>query len=248
VDALNLFDESGIISKMGAEEEEPDEMEEIVYSLEDDNRLNLEYYKNNILHFFVPISFVAASLLSSHEDMIPLSRIVKDFQFLKRLFWQEFIFDDRRDDLDEVNDVLSYLNSRGMIAALEHDGQVLVEVKGKGKTNLMPFAGLISNYMESYWVVIRGCMYLRKDAMSEKDWMRKIQQLGAKMYKKGEIRRAEAMSQSNYQSAMQFLQDTDIVHVSEARERGDKKEAKIFALAGNKAEMDSVRRRLFYFL
>jgi glycerol-3-phosphate O-acyltransferase len=232
LDALNLFADSGIISKMGAEEEEPDEMEEIVYSLEDDNRLNLEYYKNNILHFFVPISFVAASLLSSHEDMIPLSRIVKDFQFLKRLFWQEFIFDDRRDDLDEVNDVLSYLNSRGMIAALEHDGQVLVEVKGKGKTNLMPFAGLISNYMESYWVVIRGCMYLRKDAMSEK----------------GEIRRAEAMSQSNYQSAMQFLQDTDIVHVSEARERGDKKEAKIFALAGNKAEMDSVRRRLFYFL
>ena len=248
VDALNLFDESGVISKMGAEEEEPDEMEEIVYSLEDDNRLNLEYYKNNILHFFVPISFVAVSLLSSHEDMIPLNRIVKDFQFLKRLFWQEFIFDDQRDDLDEVNDVLSYLNSRGMIAALEHDGQALVEVKGKGKTNLMPFAGLISNYMESYWVVIRGCMYLRKDAMLEKNWMRKIQQLGAKMYKKGEIRRAEAMSQSNYQSAMQFLQDADIVHVSEASERGDKKEVKIFALAGNKAEMDSLRRRLFEFL
>ena len=248
VDALNLFEESGIISKMGAEEEEPDEMEEIVYSLEDNNRLNLEYYKNNILHFFVPISFVAASLFSSHEDMIPLNRIVKDFQFLKRLFWQEFIFDDRKDDLDEVNDVLAYLNSRGMIAALEQNGQALVEVKGKGKTNLVPFAGLISNYMESYWVVIRSCMYLRKGAASEKDWMRKIQQLGAKMYKKGEIRRAEAMSQSNYQSAIQFLQDADIVYASVASERGDRKEANIFALTGNKAEMDSVRRRLFEFL
>jgi glycerol-3-phosphate O-acyltransferase len=247
LDALNLFEESGIISKMGAEEE-PDEMEEIVYSLEDDNRLNLEYYKNNILHFFVPISFVAASLFSSHEDMVPLNRIVKDFQFLKRLFWQEFIFDDRKDDLDEVNDVLAYLNSRGMIAAWEQDGQALVEVKGKGKTNLMPFAGLISNYMESYWVVIRSCMYLRKGAMPEKDWLRKIQQHGAKMYKKGEIRRAEAMSQSNYQSAMQFLQDADIVYVSVASERGDKKEANIFALTGNKAELDSVRRRLFEFL
>lgn len=248
VDALNLFEESGIISKMGAEEEEPDEMEEIVYSLEDDNRLNLEYYKNNILHFFVPISFVAASLFSSHEDMIPLDRIVKDFQFLKRLFWQEFIFDDRKDDLDEVNDVLAYLNSKGMIAAFEQNGQALVEVKGKGKTNLMPFAGLISNYMESYWVVIRSSMYLRKGAMSERDWLRKIQQLGAKMYKKGEIRRAEAMSQSNYQSAMQFLQDADIVYVSVASERGDRKEANIFTLTGNKTELDSVRRRLFEFL
>jgi glycerol-3-phosphate O-acyltransferase len=248
VDALGLFDESGIISKMGAEEEEPDEMEEIVYSLEDDNRLNLEYYKNNILHFFVPISFVAASLFSSHEDMIPLNRIVKDFQFLKRLFWQEFIFDDRKDDLDEVNDVLAYLNGRGMIAAFEQSGQPVIEVKGKGKTNLMPFAGLISNYMESYWVVIRSIMYLRKRALSERDWMRKIQQLGAKMYKKGEIRRAEAMSQSNYQSAIQFLQDADIVYVSVASERGDRKEANIFALTGNKAELDSVRRRLFEFL
>jgi glycerol-3-phosphate O-acyltransferase len=247
LDALNLFEESGIISKMGAEEE-PDEMEEIVYSLEDDNRLNLEYYKNNILHFFVPISFVAASLFTSHEDMVPLNRIVKDFQFLKRLFWQEFIFDDRKDDLDEVNDVLAYLNNRGMIAAWEQDGQALVEVKGKGKTNLIPFAGLINNYMESYWVVIRSCTYLRKGAMPEKDWLKKIQQHGAKMYKKGEIRRAEAMSQSNYQSAVQFLQDADIVYVSVASERGDRKEANIFTLTGNKAELDSVRRRLFEFL
>jgi glycerol-3-phosphate O-acyltransferase len=247
VDAINLFDESGIISKVG-EEEEPDEMEEIVYSLEDDNRLSLEYYKNNILHFFVPISFVAASLLSSHEEMIPLNRILNDFQFLKRLFWQEFIFNERRDDLDEVNDVLAYLYSRGMIAALERDGQVLVEVKGRGQTNLMPFAGLISNYMDSYWVVIRGCMYLRKRAMSEKDWMRKIQQLGTKMYKKGEIRRAEAMSQLNYQNAMQFLEDADIVHVSEASAKGDRKETNIFTLTGNKMELDSVRRHLFEFL
>jgi len=248
VDALNLFDESGVISKMGGDEEEPDEMEETVYSLDDDNRLNLEYYKNNILHFFVSISFVAASLFSSHEDMISINRIVKDFQFLKRLFWQEFIFDDGRDDLDEVNDVLAYLNSRGMITVLEHVGQALVEVKGRGKTYLMPFAGLISNYMESYWVVIRGCMYLRKGALPEKDWMRKIQQLGAKMYKKGEIRRAEAMSQLNYQSAVEFLQGDDIVYVSEASERRDRKETKVFTLTGNKAELDSIRRRLFEFL
>ena len=223
-------------------------MEETVYSLDDDNRLNLEYYKNNILHFFVSISFVAASLFSSHEDMISINRIVKDFQFLKRLFWQEFIFDDGRDDLDEVNDVLAYLNSRGMITVLEHVGQALVEVKGRGKTYLMPFAGLISNYMESYWVVIRGCMYLRKGALPERDWMRKIQQLGAKMYKKGEIRRAEAMSQLNYHSAVEFLQEDDIVYVSEASERRDRKETNVFTLTGNKAELDSVRRRLFEFL
>jgi glycerol-3-phosphate O-acyltransferase len=233
---------------MGADEEEHDEIEEVIYSLEDDNRPKLEYYKNTILHFFIPIGFVAASLLASHEDVVSLNRIVKDYQFFKRLFWHEFIFDDRKDDLDEVNDVLSYLNNRGMITGLEQDGQALVEVKGKGRVNLMPFAGLVRNYIESYWVVIRGCLYLRKGAMQEKDWMRKIQRLAVKMYKKGEIRRAEALSQSNYQSAMQFLQDDEIVYISESGDKGDKKESNLYTLAASKVDMDSLRHRLFEFL
>ncbi len=178
IDALNHFDQLDIISKMGADEKEHDELEEVVYSLEDDNRLKLEYYKNNILHFFIPISFVAASLLASHEDVVSLNRIVKDYQFFKRLFWHEFIFDDRRDDLDEVNDVLSYLDNRGMITGLERNGHALVEVKGRGRRDLMPFAGLVRNYIESYWVVIRGCLYLKNGAMQEKEWTRKIQQAG----------------------------------------------------------------------
>jgi glycerol-3-phosphate O-acyltransferase len=112
----------------------------------------------------------------------------------------------------------------------------------------MPFAGLLRNYIESYWVVVRGCQYLKKRARPEKEWMKNIQHLGVKMYKKGEIRRAEALSQSNYQSAMTFLQDADIVNVSEVAERTDKKESNLYTLSGTKLEMDSLRHRLFEFL
>jgi glycerol-3-phosphate O-acyltransferase len=187
-------------------------------------------------------------LLSSHEDIIHLNQIVKDYQFFKRLFWHEFIFDDKQDDLEEVNEVLSYLNNGGMITPLERDGQILVEVKGRGRKNLMHFAGLIRNYIESYWVVIRGCLYLKPGAKQAKDWIKKIQQLGAKMHRKGEIRRAESLSQSNYQSAMKFLQDADIVNVSESGDKSDRKESNFYSFTGNKQEIDSVRRRLFEFL
>ncbi len=78
--------------------------------------------------------------------------------------------------------------------------------------------------------------------------MRKIQKLGVKMYKKGEIRRAEALSQSNYQSAVNFLQDAEIVTVAEDSDKGDRKEANLYTLSGNKLEMDSLRHRLFEFL
>ena len=246
-EALNLFDQSGLISRMGAEDEE-EEVEEVVYSLEDEKRMNLEYYKNNILHFFLPVSFVATSILATPEDMLPLNRIRDDYAFFKRLFRHEFIFDDQKDDLEEVRETLSYLRDKGMIAGFDREEKPWIEVKGRGRTDLLPFGGLIHNYMESYWVVIRGCYYLRKGAKAERDWLKYIRGLGARMYRKGEIRRAEALSQSNYQSAIRYLEDVNIISVTEVSEKGEKRFTKRYALTENKVQMESLRRRLFKFL
>ena len=232
---------------MGAEDEE-EEIEEIVYSLEDDKRMNLEYYKNNILHYFFPAIFVATSILTSPEDMIPVNRISDDYSFFKRLFRHEFIFDDQKKDVDEVGETLSYLRDRGMIVRFDRGERAWIEVKGRGRTSLLPFAGLIHNYMESYWVVVRGCYYLRKGPKAERDWLKYIRGLGARMYRKGEIRRAEALSQSNYQSAIGYLQDVNIITVTEVQDKGEKRTTTRYALTENRVQMESLRRRLFKFL
>jgi glycerol-3-phosphate O-acyltransferase len=247
-EALNLFDQSGLISRMGAEEEEEEEVEEVVYSLEDDKRMNIEYYKNNILHYFLPVSFVATSILASQDDLVPINRVIDDYAFFKRLFRHEFIFDDQKRDLDEVRATLAYLQDRGMIAGLDREEKPWIEVKGRGRTNLLPFAGLIHNYIESCWVVVRGCYYLRKGAKTERDWLKSIRGLGARMYRKGEIRRAEALSQSNYQSAIRTLQDLNIISVAEVQEKGEKRISKRYALKENRVQMETLRRRLFKFL
>ncbi len=246
-EALHLFNQSGLISRMGTEEDE-EEVEEVVYSLEDDKRMNLEYYKNNILHYFLPVSFVAMSVLTSSEDMVPINRISDDYSFFKRLFRHEFIFDDQKSDGDEVREVLAYLRDRGMIAGFDKEEKAWIEVKGRGRTNLLPFAGLIHNYMESYWVVVRGAYYLRKGPKAERDWLKNIRGLGVRMYRKGEIRRAEALSQSNYQSAIRYLQDINIISVREEQDKGEKRFTKRCALTGNKVQLESLRRRLFKFL
>ncbi|MEN6374463.1 MAG: 1-acyl-sn-glycerol-3-phosphate acyltransferase [Smithella sp.] len=247
-DALNIFASSGIISKIEAEEDEVEEMQEVVYSLEDDKRLNLEYYKNNILHFFIPLCFVATSMVNSDEDdVMSLTRIMGDYKFLKRLLWNEFIFDERKDDVDEVNDVLAYLHNRKMIAPFERDGLVWIEVKGKGKIKLKSFAGLIHNYLESSWIVLRSCLYLKKTRLTEKDWLKKIRALGDRMYSKGEVLRAESLSQSNYTNVILFLKDADIISTAVEEEKGEKNEV-TYKLTENRAEMEVLRRRLFKFL
>jgi glycerol-3-phosphate O-acyltransferase len=248
-DALLWFEQSGFISKMGIEEEDKEEeVEEIVYSLGEDKRLNLEYYKNNILHFFVPLAFTATSVLSSSEDAIPLYEIVEDYRFFKMLFKNEFIFDDKLDDINEVNQVLNYMHDRGMIAAEKSRTKTWIEVKGKGRLNLRPFAGLIHNYIESYWVVIRGCSYVKKSSRAERELTRKIQRLGTRMYKKGEIMRTEALSLSNYQNAVKFLRDSEILLSSKVKDKKDKKETVVYSLTEDRNKIESLRQRLFKFL
>jgi glycerol-3-phosphate O-acyltransferase len=245
-DALDQFKSMGLITEMGAEEGEEDEFAEVVFSLAEEKRLHLEYYKNNILHFFVPLSFVAASILSKSEDAIPLVTLMEDYKFFKRLFRHEFIFDHRKGDAEEVHEALAYLLDRGMIVGLEKGDEAWIEVKGKGRLYLRPYAGLIQNYIESYWVVTRGSSYLKKDMRTDKEFLKLVQKLGSRMYKKGEILRNEAQSVSNYQNAMKALLDEEVLN---AVERKEKKEAKTFySLTENKGRIEALRQRIFRFL
>jgi len=247
-DALFLFESSGLISKMGIEEEDKGEdVAEIIYSIEENKRLNLEYYKNNVLHFFIPLSFIATSILAHNEDSIALYRIMEDYKFLKRLFHNEFIFEDKKDDLEEFNAVLTYMHEQGMIKDLDLEGENCIEIRGRGRTRLRPFAGLIHNYIESCWVVIRGCSYLKKEPKIEREFLRKIQQLGTRMYKKGEVARAESLSTSNYNNALKFMVDSEILVLSKTLDKKNR-EIKTYYLAESKGRVESLRQRVFRFL
>jgi len=245
-DALNIFNATDIISKVEANEEE-EEMQEVVYTLTDAKRLNLEYYKNNILHFFIPICFVAISMTKHPEDFTSLAKIMGDYKYLKWLLWNEFIFDEGRDDVEEVDDVLAYLHARSMIVTTEREGEVWIEVKSKGGAKLKPFAGLIHNYLESCWIVIRSLVYLKKKPLTQREWLAKIRPLGDRMFRKGEILRAEALSQANYQNAIKFLEDAEII-ISQTKEvKGGRKEV-TYSMTENRAQLEVLRRRLFKFL
>jgi glycerol-3-phosphate O-acyltransferase len=188
-------------------------------------------------------------MLKSSEDLTPLNRIMGDYTFLKKLLWNEFIFDERKDDTEEVNEVLAYLHDRKMITYVERDGQVWIEIKGRGSKKLKPFADLIHNYLESFWIVMRSCLYLKKNPQTKKDWLKKIRTLGDRMYRKGEVLRPEALSQSNYLNVIIFLEEAELITAikDEKIEKKEKKEIS-YALTENTAEMEVLRRRLFKLL
>jgi glycerol-3-phosphate O-acyltransferase len=81
---------------------------------------------------------------------------------------------------------------------------------------------------------------------TDKEFLKLVQKLGTRMYRKGEILRNEAQSVSNYQNAMKALIDEEILR---AVERKEKKETKTFyALTESKSRIEAVRQRIFRFL
>ena len=67
------------------------------------------------------------------------------------------------------------------------------------------------------------------------------------MYRKGEVLRAEALSQANYRNAIKFLEDAEMI-VSQSREEKGGRREPIYAPTDNRAEVEVLRRRLFRFL
>jgi len=239
--ALDIFLREQIITVDDAGKG-PSEQGETIYTLPGEKRLLIDYYKNMIIHYFLSMSFLSLSVLSRKDDTLSPGVIVEDYGFLKKLFRHEFIFDEEKNDEDEIREELVYLSDQGHIDFKDGKAAHNVTVRGKGKEVLKAFAGLMQSYLESYWLVTRSISLIEKEEREEREWMKEIRRLGLKFYKDGEIRRSESLSQQNFQGAIRFLADTGLVSLSEKEAR------KYYRMSGSPASLNEIRRRIFYFL
>jgi len=82
------------------------------------------------------------------------------------------------------------------------------------------YAGLIENYLESYLVVANTITRIKKG--NKKDLLKAINRYASRMYKKGEIKRLEALCLPNYSGAIDtlkakgFMDDKNLIINEEA--------------------------------
>ncbi|MCF8054213.1 MAG: 1-acyl-sn-glycerol-3-phosphate acyltransferase [Deltaproteobacteria bacterium] len=239
------FAEARYIEKIVDDE---DDSLEIVYSLEDEKRLAIEYYKNNILHFFVPISFFALTVLQHDDNEVSLKNILQDYSYLKKLFRHEFIFDDSISDFDEIGAIMDFLKKQNRIDVIAVGDDVRITTRGAGRKILERFAALTRNYIESYWVTVRSLSLLRKKPLREKDFVRRMMRFGSMLHKKGEIRRAESLSNANYRNALRYLREKGLLKEEHQREKGEQKVTIYYSLVDSKLALEAVRHNLFRFI
>jgi len=208
-DTLALCESRKLVTPIEKEEGLTDELGLGGYSIDETKRPLLEYYKNNILHFFLPAAMVSLSILARQGFEFRREQILEDYGFLQDFFRNEFIFSDQ-DPETQVTETLEYFASRGVVINIDPQ-EASYTLSASGLKDLAYFANLLFNYLESYWIVFRSIKFLQKKPRSEKEFLKRIQSIGAKLHKLGEVERTEALSEATFQNAVKIFGEKGIV-------------------------------------
>ena len=197
-DSLSLLINWKIVDLM---EDAPEE-EEVFYFIEDEKKLELEYYKNSIIHFFIHHSFVATSLLTGTDEEKSMDSISSDYGFLKHLFDNEFIFDENSIN-DRIKSIIDYFLDAGFLE--DSDGNRFYKITRLGFDKLPMWAALTKTFIESYWITAKTMGQEKFRAGTEENLLRHIVYLGKRYHKMGMIEHIGALSRLNFKNAINVI-------------------------------------------
>ena len=173
--------------------------EEAFYSVEDEKKLELEYYKNNIIHFFLPHALVATSLLSGREEEKGWEALVSDCDFMKGLFRNEFFFNGNEELQQKLLSVLdAFLDASFIMQAGASSGFKITKL---GFEKLPIWSGILKTFLESYWIAARVLGQRKNLEMKEEALLKKMVLLGKRFYKMNVVEHIEALSRLNFGNA-----------------------------------------------
>jgi glycerol-3-phosphate O-acyltransferase len=186
-----------------------------IYRVNTDSRVRINFYRNSILHFFIPISFIAIAMRSNRkgEGSIKFNSIISDLKYLIDLFSSEFIYSEMLDDIKGASSLLiEYMESKSIIT--RKGREIIID---ESKRDLMQlFAEIVQDYFESYQVVVNTVLELNEGEIDKKDLMVRIRKTGVDMYNSGGIKLAESLSLPNYNNAIQFLTGKGVLAARES--------------------------------
>lgn len=187
-----------------------------VYYVDEDERPKLDYYKNNIIHFFVDMGFTASALLSCEGETVALDVALERFQRLHQIFRLEFLISETKEREEHFHRWVQEFLSNGLIEAKEGDRVNLLR-RGLGRLSI--YRGFIENFVEGYIAVAKAIAYHRFHDVEEREMVRKIQKFCERLYALGDVLRKESISSVMIQNALSlFSSEGAIFHSSVEKE------------------------------
>jgi glycerol-3-phosphate O-acyltransferase len=191
-----------IIERPSGEKSMP--MEIAQFLLPSSKRLQLEYYKNNCIAYFVPVAFTAAAILEKDAFQFSATDLHDRYRFLQNFFKYEFAYDIKKPAEYIVRKNLKCLIDDAIL--MPHQSLPdTYQITSSGLRKLKLFARFLRTYFESYWVVLHFFKKTPREKAKGKDQIKKIQSIGSTMLKNKEIELAESLSKINYLNGINFF-------------------------------------------
>jgi len=217
---VDSFKEDHIISKLSEEENEGESVDDL-FLLPEDERPRIVFYKNSIIHYFLPMSFASLALtsLSEQGSRITMQSFRDTFVSLRNLFTKEFIYSDSMMfDVDGMSGKsLEYLSLEKAVT-IEEDN-ILVNDNCKNVCRL--YSRLIQEFFESYLVVFDSIRKAKPGKQQKKEFIIELRKNGIRMYHTGEIRLAESLSMPSYENALKLLKSRKIIEEEYVNKRNN---------------------------
>jgi glycerol-3-phosphate O-acyltransferase len=181
-----------------------------VYTVPEERRVALEYYKNNIIHFFVPRALISAALLVREDERAVSEQALRErVRKISKLFKYEFMY--RADtDFDQIfDDALSDMLSAGELERFVDRVRPTDDLGHRITT----YATMVRTYFEAYLLAGRAVQDLPPEGMAKNAWMKLALAVGQRLYLSGEIEDRESISKHKLENAFQALRDHGLVRI-----------------------------------
>lgn len=194
-EGLDRFVEARVLEKW----EDP---EGTLYTLDSSKRMQLDYYKNSVLHFYLPFAMVACAFRLYSRESLTEQEILESLRFLQELFEREFLFPPEDPVGRFWTRAREELWMRRELLKAGPDGKIVPDAKGQ-----VAYLGrLLDNYFESYYVVFRTAeLHLQDKGLDEKEFIKRALSAADRLYRRGDLQRRESRSVFVFRNALDFL-------------------------------------------
>jgi glycerol-3-phosphate O-acyltransferase len=200
--ALENYIQRKIIELPASEKNVPPEEAQLI--LAPHKRLQLEYYKNNCIAFFVPAALTAATIMEKDAFQFSATDLHDRYRFLQNLFKYEFAFDLERSAEQFVRKSLKAFIDEAIL--IPHPTMPdTYQITSVGFRKLKLLTRFLLTYFESYWVVLNYFKQTPRSESNGKDRLKKIQSMGKVMLKNHEVVLPESLSNINFDNGISFF-------------------------------------------
>jgi glycerol-3-phosphate O-acyltransferase len=174
-----------------------------IYTVPEERRPRLAYYRNNAIHLYVADGLIALGLAgAAKHGLVDVEDLRARTLELSRLLKLEFSYRVNEPFEAIFDQTLAGLKSAGLMA---EDAEGIHAVAGQ-QQRLGLLAGQVWDFVESYLIAARALEQLTAP-VAEKDFVKRVHDVGEKMFFTGEVSRREACVRANYGNAIAYFKD-----------------------------------------